>query len=297
MPTSLVDRDRGGDLGIGIGLRAVHYAELLAQRPALGWLEAHTENYLGAGGRDLQVLTALRTDYPVSLHGVGLGLGSASGDAFAPHLARIADLVARIEPALVSEHLCWNRIGSYQFNDLLPLPLTEAALALVCERVDRMQSVLRRRILVENVSTFLRFRDDQMSEAQFLAALARRTGCGILLDINNLYVNQFNHGEDAHAAIDTLAQLPAGTVGEFHLAGHLADGSVLIDHHGARVAPEVWSLYAYAVQRIAGDGMTHVPTLIEWDTDIPPLDVLLDERQRALSHAAAALAEHDHACA
>jgi len=289
-------RQRHPGAGFGIGLRAAHYAQVLAERPALGWIEVHTENYLGAGGRDTRVLEALRADYPVSLHGVGLGLGSAAGDHFTPHLARIAGLVERIEPALVSEHLCWNRVGSHQFNDLLPLPLTTEALALVAGRVDRMQDTLRRRILVENVSTFVRFRDDQMRETEFLAALAQRTGCGILLDVNNLYVNQRNHGEDALAALDDLAALPAGTVGEMHLAGHLVDGDVLVDHHGARVADPVWRLYEAAVQRLARDGVLDVPTLIEWDTDIPPLDVLRDERQRAMDHAARALAsEVDHA--
>lgn len=278
----------GSDLGFGIGLRTSLYADVLAQRPDVDWFEVHTENYLGAGGRDLRVLETLRADYPVSLHGVGLGLGSAGGDHFAPHLERIAALADRIEPALVSEHLCWNRVARHQFNDLLPLPLTEGALALMVERVERMQSRLRRRILVENVSTFVRFRDDQMRETQFLAELARRSGCGILLDINNLYVNQFNHGEDAHVALDDLAQLPAGTIGELHLAGHLAQGDVLIDHHGARVADAVWQLYEAAVQRFA-----MVPTLIEWDTDVPPLDVLLDERQRAIGHARHVLLQGD----
>ncbi|RLK33560.1 MNIO family bufferin maturase [Cupriavidus plantarum] len=282
-----------GDLGFGIGLRTSLYAEVLARRhdaDRADWFEVHTENYLGAGGRDLRVLEALRPDYPLSLHGVGLGLGSAADDHFAPHLERIAALVERIEPALVSEHLCWNRIARHQFNDLLPLPLTDGALALMADRVDRMQARLRRPILVENVSTFLRYRDDQMKETEFLAALARRTGCGILLDINNLYVNQFNHGEDAHRALDDLAALSTGTIGEIHLAGHLeagddATGRVLIDHHGAAVAEPVWALYEAAIARLCrGDGVA-IPTLIEWDTDVPPLDVLLAERRLAVDHA------------
>ncbi|WP_342050754.1 MULTISPECIES: MNIO family bufferin maturase [unclassified Cupriavidus] len=289
-----------GDLGFGIGLRTSLYAEVLARRhdaDRVDWFEVHTENYLGAGGRDIRVLETLRSDYPLSLHGVGLGLGSAGDDHFTPHLERIAALVERVEPALVSEHLCWNRVARHQFNDLLPLPLTEDALALMANRVDRMQSRLRRRILVENVSTFLRYRDDQMRETEFLAALARRTGCGILLDINNLYVNQFNHAEDAQCALDDLADLPAGTIGEIHVAGHLAAGDdatgrVLIDHHGAPVAEPVWALYEAALRKLCcGEGVA-IPTLIEWDTDVPPLDVLLEERRRAIDHAWHAMRPH-----
>lgn len=276
-------------LGFGIGLRTSLYPEVLSQRPDVDWFEVHTENYLGAGGRDLRVLETLRAEYPISLHGVGLGLGSAADDHFVPHLERIAALVARIEPALVSEHLCWNRVARHQFNDLLPLPLTEQALTLMVARVDRMQTRLRRRILVENVSTFLRYRDDQMRETEFLAALARRTGCGILLDLNNLYVNQFNHREDAQLALADMAALPAGTVGEIHLAGHLAQGDLLIDHHGARVAEPVWALYEAALRMLPRHGEGSVPTLIEWDTEVPPLSVLLDERQRAMTRAHRAL--------
>jgi uncharacterized protein (UPF0276 family) len=263
-------------LGFGIGLRAPHYRDFLEHRPKVDWLEVHTENYLDAGGWDAWVLEQLRRDYPVSLHGVGLGIGSACGFS-ERHLQRVREVVQRVEPALVSEHLCWGAVGDRHLNDLLPMPLTQEALVLVCERVDRVQEALGRTILLENVSTFLRYRDDAMSEAEFLAAMAARTGCGILLDINNLYVNLRNHDEDPLAA---LAAIPLNSVGEMHLAGHLVTPDAVIDHHGDRVAPQVWELYGKALDRFGP-----VSTLIEWDTDIPALDVLLDEVRRARSMA------------
>jgi uncharacterized protein (UPF0276 family) len=254
--------------GVGIGLRAPHFRQLLEERPALGWLEIHTENYLARSGWDWHVLQSLRRDYPVSLHGVGLGLGSVHGFS-EEHLERVRQLAAAIEPALISEHLSWGALRDRQLGDLLPLRLDAAALNLVAARVERVQEVLKRRILVENVSTYLRFAGDAMSEAEFLAALARRTGCGILLDVNNLYVNQCNHGEDAIAALDAL---DPGTVGELHLGGHLVTAHAVIDHHGDRIAAPVWALYREALRRF-GD----VPALVEWDTDVPPLVVLLEE--------------------
>jgi uncharacterized protein (UPF0276 family) len=268
--------------GVGIGLRVPHYRRLLEEGPApgLGFLEVHTENYLARSGWDWHVLQSLRRDYPLSLHGVGLGLGSVQGFS-EDHLERVRQLAAAIEPALVSEHLSWGALRDRQLNDLLPLRLDGAALALVAARVERVQEVLKRRLLVENVSTYLRFAGDAMSEAEFLAALARRTGCAILLDVNNLYVNQCNHGEDARAALDALAGLPPGTVGELHLGGHLVTGHAVIDHHGDRIAPPVWALYREALARF-GD----VPTLIEWDTDVPALEVLLEEAGEAARIAA-----------
>jgi uncharacterized protein (UPF0276 family) len=262
----------GVDIGVGIGLRAPHYRQLLEERPPVGWLEIHTENYLARSGWDWHVLQSLRRDYPVSLHGVGLGLGSVHGFS-EDHLERVRQLAAAIEPALVSEHLSWGALRDRQLNDLLPLRLDAAALGLVSARVERVQEALKRRILVENVSTYLRFAGDAMSEAEFLAALARRTGCGILLDVNNLYVNQCNHGEDALAALDAL---DAGTVGELHLGGHLVTAHAVIDHHGDRISPPVWALYRAALRRF-GD----VPALVEWDTDVPPLAVLLEEAAEA----------------
>ena len=258
--------------GAGVGLRAAHYRDFLARRPKVGWLEVHTENYLQPSGWDWHVLQTLRQDYPLSLHGVGLGLGSAHGFSEA-HLQRVRTVVERIEPVLVSEHLCWGALAQQQLNDLLPLALNGAALDLLCTRVGRVQDVLKRPILLENVSTYLRFADDAMSEAQFLAELARRSGCGLLLDINNLYVNQCNHGEDALTAMQSIAP---GSVGELHLGGHLLTPHAVIDHHGAAVADPVWDLYAAALLRFGA-----VPTLVEWDTDLPALDILLGEAGKA----------------
>jgi len=258
--------------GVGVGLRTPHYRQFLEQRPRVGWLEVHTENYLDQGGWDSHVLEQLRHDYPISLHGVGLGLGSARG--FSPqHLERVRALVERVQPALVSEHLCWSAVADRQLNDLLPVTLDHAALDLLSARVQQVQDVLKRQILLENVSTYLRYRRDAMSEAEFLAALVARTGCALLLDVNNLYVNQCNHGEDARAA---MAAIAPGTVGEIHLAGHLVTPQAVIDHHGAPVSAEVWELYQLALQRFGA-----VPTLIEWDTDVPPLEVLLADAAQA----------------
>ncbi|MES2071829.1 MAG: DUF692 domain-containing protein [Pseudomonadota bacterium] len=262
--------------GTGIGLRSRHYQDFLSAPVDIGWLEVHSENYFGDGGYDLHVLQQLRRDYAVSLHGVGLGLGSARGFSVA-HLQRLQQLAHRIQPGLVSEHLCWGAIAGRQLNDLLPLPLIQAALDLVCDRIDLSQDVLKRRISLENVSTYLRFAADDMSEVEFLSQVARRTGCGILLDVNNLYVNQCNHGEDALEALRQLANLPAGTITEIHLAGHLRTDSCVIDNHGSRVDQQVWALYRQACRLLGSD----IPTLIEWDTDIPDLAVLLDEARKA----------------
>lgn len=258
--------------GAGIGLRTPHYRELLARPRCVGWLEAHSENYFGDGGYDLHVLTRLRERYPISLHGVGLALGSVTGYSV-DHLRRLAALVRRIEPALVSEHLCWGAVDGGHLNDLLPLPLTRAALNLMSARVTQMQDVLQRRVLIENISSYVRFAADEYDESGFLNELAARTGCGILLDVNNLYVNQCNHGIDAAAQIEAIAP---NHVGEIHLAGHLVTQLAVIDHHGDRVSDRVWSLYELALRHCGA-----VPTLIEWDTDVPALDVLLDEARSA----------------
>lgn len=259
---------------IGIGLRGAHYREMLDQRPAVDWLEVHTENYFADGGWDLHVLRTLREDYPVALHGVGLGIASVHGFSIA-HVERIARLAERIEPMFVSEHLCWGATSHAVLNDLLPFPLNDASLALVCERVDLVQDALRRPILLENVSSYLRFCGDLFSETAFLAEVAARTGCGVLLDINNLYVNERNHGEDARRALEAFAP---GQVHELHLGGHREDGDVVVDHHSAPVAEAVWALYADALRRFGP-----LPTLIEWDTHLPPLASLVDEARRARS--------------
>ena len=238
----------------------------------MGWLEVHSENYFVDGGPSLAALDAIRADYPLSLHGVGMSLGSAD-PLDVGHVARLKRLIARIEPAAVSEHLCWSHVDGRHLNDLLPLPFSEEALGLVCERVDTVQSALARPLLVENISTYVRFADDVMSEWEFVAAVARRTGCKLLLDVNNIHVNAVNHGFDAHAY---LAAIPGDAITEIHLGGFDASGPCLIDTHGTRVAPPVWDLYRAAIKRFGPK-----PTLIEWDTDIPALEVLLDEAAQA----------------
>jgi uncharacterized protein (UPF0276 family) len=256
----------------GIGLRAPHYRELLATRPTIGWLEVHSENYFGDGGQPLHFLERLRADYPLSLHGVGLSLGSADGlDRI--HLQRLKSLAHRFEPGLVSEHVCWSAIGGRHLHDLVPLPYTEESLALVCRHVDIAQDFLGRQILIENVSSYLRFSHSTIAEWDFVAAVATTTGCGILLDVNNVYVSAVNHGFDAERYI---AAMPPASVREFHLAGFDRVGELLIDTHGNRVSAPVWALYRRAVAHFGAR-----PTLIEWDTDIPALAVLLDEARIA----------------
>jgi uncharacterized protein (UPF0276 family) len=252
----------------GLGRRAPHYAELARRKPRLSFLEVHSENFFGDGGPPLAWLERFRADYALSLHGVGLSLGST--DALdETHLARLAALARRFEPALISEHLCWASVGGRFANDLLPLPYTEEALAHVVGRVGAVQERLGRHILVENVSSYLEFEDSAIPEWEFVAEVARRSGCGILLDVNNIHVNAVNHGFDAHAFLEAI---PAAAVGEIHLAGFEESAGVLIDTHGARVCAEVWALYQSAIARFGPR-----PTLIEWDTDIPVLDVLLEE--------------------
>ena len=260
----------------GIGLRFQHHQAVLNGAPDVAFMEVHTENYMG-GGQPIRCLEVVRCDFPISLHGVGLSLGSAGG-LDVEHLGRVQQVAERIEPALVSEHIAWSVSGGNYLADLLPLPMTEEALAAVCRNVDQMQSRLRRRILVENPSTYVQFRHSTIPEWEFMAAVAARTGCGILCDINNIYVSAKNHGCDASAYV---AHLPPLAIGEIHLAGHsireLWDGSTLrIDDHGSRVIDDVWSLYAEAL-RCFGP----IPTLIEWDTDVPALDVLVGEAHHA----------------
>jgi uncharacterized protein len=279
---------RGAE-GAGIGLRSPHLAEIASTTPAVGWLEIHAENYMG-GGPAVRTLERLRRDYPLSVHGVGLSLGSAD-ELDGRHLERLASLVERIEPALVSEHLSWSVTGGVYLNHLLPLPYTLEALAVVSGHVDRVQERLQRPILIENPSSYLRFVDSPMSEVEFLNALARRTGCGLLCDVNNVYVSCQNLGGDAAAYLDAID--PAA-VGEIHLAGHAindADGqTILIDDHGSRVAAPVWRLYERALARFGP-----VPSLIEWDTDVPALAVLLEEAATAQGLMASAVRGRDDA--
>lgn len=260
----------------GIGLRFAHHAEFVDTKPEIAWVEVHSENYMG-GGVPLAVLESVRRDYPLSLHGVGLSLGSAAGISTA-HLARLKVLADRVAPGFVSEHLSFSIAAGAYLADLLPLPLTEEALTTFCTNVDHMQAVLGRRILIENPSSYLAYRHSTIPEWEFLAAVAARTGCGLLCDVNNIFVSACNHGWDASAY---LAALPKEAVCEIHLAGHrlatLSDGSVLrIDDHGAPVPDAVWRLYAEALALFGA-----VPTLIEWDNNLPPLAVLLDEAVKA----------------
>jgi uncharacterized protein (UPF0276 family) len=274
----MVSREFGGGSsprGTGIGLRAPHVPEIMASRPALPWLEVHPENYM-MGGPALGALERIRRDYPVSLHGVGLSLGTA-GDLDGHHLTRLRELVARIEPCLVSEHLSWSIAGGAYLNHLLPLPYTEETLRVFAAHVDEAQEALGRQLLIENPASYLRFRHSSIPEPEFLAELVRLTGCGLLCDVNNVFVTASNLGSDARAYIDTF---PVATVCEIHLAGHSrneADGhTILIDDHGSPVADPVWDLYARALGRFGP-----VPTLIEWDTELPELHVLLGEARTA----------------
>jgi uncharacterized protein (UPF0276 family) len=273
--------------GSGIGLRTPHVDEMLATLPAIAWLEVHAENYMG-GGPAARSLERLRGHYPLSVHGVGLSLASAEG-LDARHLERLAQVVERFEPALVSEHLSWSVTGGAYLNHLLPLPYTEEALDLVSENVARVQARLGRTILVENPSGYLSFQESPMSEAEFLAALAARTGCGLVCDVNNIHVTCANLGGDPASY---LATLPAASVAEIHLAGHAvndADGrTILIDDHGSPVAEPVWRLYEQALARFGAR-----PTLVEWDTDVPPLGVLLGEAALAARRLDAIHAERD----
>ncbi len=260
---------------VGIGLRGPHTAEIQEIRPAVGWLEVHAENYMEPGPSQTALLD-LRRSYPLSLHGVGLSLGSAEG-IDTEHLRRFADLVAQTDPFLVSEHLSWSVVDGAYLNDLLPLPYTEETLEIVARNIVTVQDALGRRILVENPSRYLQFRHSAIPEPQFLAALVRRTDCGLLCDVNNIHVSCTNFGENAAAY---LAALPVDAIGEIHLAGHFRDERngrpLLIDDHGSPVCDDVWALYRLAIDRF---GL--VPSLIEWDKQLPPLSTVIAEARTA----------------
>jgi uncharacterized protein (UPF0276 family) len=263
----------------GIGLRACHHDDLLVTRPDIGWLEAHSENYFADGGAQIDALARLREHYAISLHGVGLSIGST--DRWnREHLRKLKRLVQWSNPALVSEHLSWSSAGGVFLNDLLPLPYTDEALRHMIARVGELQDFLGRQVLIENVSSYLQFANAEYTEWAFLAALAHESGCGLLLDINNVYVSARNHGFDAH---DYLAAIPTSAVQEIHLAGHSINRhqhiEILIDTHSTHVCEAVWDLYRWVAARVGP-----VPTLIEWDTDIPALEVLVAEAHLADSH-------------
>lgn len=274
----------------GIGLRAEHFDSVLGSRPDVGWFEAHSENYFGiqkegipnyglqktAGGKPFDYLQRVREHYPVSLHGVGLSIGSTDV-VNRDHLQKLRLLIDRIEPGLVSEHLSWGSLNGKYFNDLLPMPYTEEALEHMVKRVDQVQHFLGRQILIENVSSYLEYKSSTIPEWEFIAVLAERTGCGLLLDINNVYVNAMNHCFDAK---QYLQGIPVAAVKEIHLAGHtvkaIDDTVIRLDTHDQRVCVEVWELYRQAI-RYFGD----VPTLIEWDRQLPELSVLVSEAMQA----------------
>jgi len=256
----------------GIGLRDKHHRRVLEEQPAVAWLEVHSENFFGSGGRPLRILEAVRRHYPLSLHGVGMSLGS-SDELSKRHLDKLKILVERVEPAAISEHLCWSSVDGRFLNDLLPLPYTEEALSHVAGRIDRMQDVLGRTILIENVSSYVRFAGAAMQEWEFLAEVIRRTGCGMLLDVNNIHVSAVNHGFDP---MTYLRGIPPQAVGEIHLAGYSEVDDFLVDTHSRPVQDVVWGLYAEALKRFG-----RVATLIEWDNDIPALEVLLAEADKA----------------
>ncbi|GIW41241.1 MAG: UPF0276 protein [Candidatus Binatia bacterium] len=259
-------------LGTGIGLRVPHYGQVLEEWPAVDWFEIVTENFLVPGGRPLHVLERVREHYPVVFHGVSLSIGSADPLDFG-YLAALRELVRRFEPEWVSDHLCWTSFGGHSLHDLLPLPFTEEALDHVVERVGIVQDYLGRRILLENVSSYLRFRHSALPEWEFLAEVARRADCLVLLDVNNVYVSARNHGFDPETY---LLAIPPERVWQFHLAGHSDKGTHLLDTHDHPVADPVWELYARAV-RLFG----RVSTLLERDDRIPELSELLDEARRA----------------
>ena len=261
----------------GVGLKPEHFRDVLDTRPDIGFFEVHAENYMVDGGPFPHFLTRIREHYPLSLHGVGLSIGG-EGPLDEAHLDRLAALIDRYEPASFSEHLAWASHGKAFLNDLLPVPFDRATLDRVCARIDRVQERLQRRMLLENPSTYLEFEASTMSEAEFLREVLRRTGCGLLLDVNNAYVSCTNHGRDA---LVYFRELPLDAVGEIHLAGFARDedaagAPLLIDSHGTPVDEAVWSLYALVIARTGA-----VPTLLERDHDVPSLATLLAEAHRA----------------
>ena len=272
-------------LGFGLGLRPPHYRDVLAGSPHVDWWEVISENFMVAGGNPRRVLRAVRERWPIVLHGVSLSIGSVD-PLDEDYLARLAQLVAEVEPAIVSDHLCWSRFGGHAAHDLWPVPYTEQALTHVVDRVAHVQERLGRQILIENPSSYVTFAASELGEPEFLAEVARRADCGILLDVNNVYVSCMNHGWDPDGY---LAAIPAERVGQIHLAGHSDHGTHLLDTHDQPVCEAVWMLYARAVERFGT-----VPTMIERDDKIPPLADLVAELDRARAIGAGAGAtEHD----
>ncbi|NMZ67845.1 hypothetical protein SAMN05216370_1909 [Pseudomonas peli] len=269
-----------GNLGFGLGLRSTYYQAILEQRPAIDWFEIVSENYLVAGGKALYFLDAIGEQYPLVMHGVSLSIGGPH-ELDRDYLRQLKHLAARVQPAWISDHLCWSRGNAHQLHDLLPLPYTEESLQHVAARVRQVQDVIERPLVLENVSSYLRCADDQFSEWQFLAALSELSGCELLLDVNNVYVSARNHGFDAWTFISSL---PKQRIRQLHLAGHSDYGSYLIDTHDQPVSDPVWQLYQRTLQHLGP-----VSTLLERDDHFPDLDVLLDELNTARRFAAQAL--------
>ncbi len=259
-------------LGCGIGLRRQHYAEVIEQRPAVDWFEIISENFMVEGGRPRAVLDAVRERYPLVMHGVAMSLGSAD-PLNRSYLRELGALARAVEPAWISDHLCWTGVGGRNLHDLLPLPFNDSTLDYVARRIRIVQDILERPLLIENVSSYLTYRESTMPEWEFLARVAEAADCRILLDINNLYVNAFNHRFDADAYI---AAIPVERVAQFHLAGHSNRGTHLLDTHDHPIADEVWALYQRAARRFG-----RVSTLIEWDDNIPALEELVKTADRA----------------
>jgi uncharacterized protein (UPF0276 family) len=263
--------------GIGIGLKAEHYEDVLVTKPALDWFEVHPENYMGAGGLPHKYLSEISEHYALSMHGVGLSLGSADGVSNT-HLQALKKVVDRYQPAQVSEHLSWSHWNQTFLNDLLPLPYNQESLTVVINNIHKVQDVLQRQILLENPSAYLGFTSSDMSETDFLHHIVKHTGCGLLMDINNIYVSANNQH---YSPEEYIHHYPLEAVGEIHLAGHaqeiIDNEIVLIDDHGSPVIDEVWQLFAHTLTQLTHD----VPVLIEWDTDIPSLDILLNEANTA----------------
>ena len=272
--------------GFGLGLRTEHYSDFVAAPQRVDWLEIISENYLVDGGKPLHFLDRIRRDYPMAMHGVSLSIGS-SDPLDTDYLRQLKALVRRVEPAWVSDHLCWTGTDSLNLHDLLPLPYTEASLRHLVPRVAQMQDLLGCPFLLENVSSYVRYRADEMSEWAFIAELVARTGCELLLDVNNVYVNSINHGFDPRTFIDAM---PAAAVRQIHLAGHEDHGGYIVDTHDHPVCDAVWDLYAYTVRRTGA-----VPTMIERDDNIPPLAKLVDELDAARLVAQRVLAERRQA--
>jgi uncharacterized protein len=267
-------------LGFGVGLRRCHYTKILNEHPRVDWFEVISENFMVAGGRPLQVLEGVRSHYPIVMHGVSLSIGSVDPLNF-KYLKQLATMIWRFEPAWVSDHLCWTGVGGRNLHDLLPLPYTDEAVRHVASRIRQVQEILERRVLIENVSSYMEFTCSHLSEWEFLSAVADEADCAILLDINNIFVNAFNHGFDAVRYIDSV---PAERVVQFHLAGHSDHRTYLMDTHDHPIRSEVWTLYEHAVGRFG-----RVPTLIEWDDNIPEFEVLATTANEARSRCDAAL--------